>query len=221
MAAITQIDRKTRQNLLRWVAHVGSLLPLALLLWDVYAGQLSADPIREITLRTGKSAIILLTLSLAITPLTWLGFKLLQPLRRIFGLYAFMYVALHLATFVYLDYGLNWGLIQDALFEKWYALVGFAAFLVLLPLALTSFKWTMRRMGKNWKKLHRWVYLAAVLAVLHYILLVKNAYTQPFVFAVVVGVLLVVRWGPFKQRILQWGRSLKRRAVESRSVSTD
>lgn len=211
MASLTRIDRKTKQNLLRYAAHLGALLPLALLLWDFYTGGLSADPIREITLRTGKTAIILLTLSLAVTPLNiWFGWKQLLPLRRVFGLYAFLYVVLHLLTFVWLDYGLDLGLIREALFEKRYALVGFAAFLVLLPLAATSFKWTMRRLGKNWKRLHRWVYLAAILAVLHYFLLVKNAYTQPFIFAVIIGVLLISRWDPIKQWILRRRRGNQR-----------
>lgn len=206
-----KLNRKQKSNLIRLAGHVGSLIPLALLLYDYYFGLFSADFIREITLRTGKAAIILLTLSLAITPLNILfGWKQLFPLRRIFGVYAFMYVALHLTIFVYLDYGLSWPLIQEAIFEKRYALVGFAAFLILLPLALTSTRWSMKKLGKKWTTLHKWVYLAGMLAVLHYILLVKNAYAQPLTFALILVVLLAFRIGPIKQWVIrqrrQWGK---------------
>ena len=191
---------------------MGALIPLALILWDVWAGQVSADPIREVTLRTGKAAIILLVLSLACTPLNIVfGWKQVLPLRRILGLYAFLYVAIHLTIFVWVDYGLNWSLIQEAIFEKQYALVGFAAFLILLALAATSSKWSMRQLGKNWKRLHKWVYLAGILAVLHYILLVKNAYTQPLFFAVVLVLLLLARVGPIKQRLIGWRRGWQKK----------
>lgn len=205
------MTRKTRQNLLRWAGHAGALVPLLLLAWDFYAGQLGADPVREMTLRTGKAALVLLTLSLAVTPLKiWLGWTLLHPLRRILGLYAFFYAALHLLVFVYVDYGLNPRLLREALFEKPYALVGLAAFLILLPLAATSFTWAMRRMGKRWTRLHRWVYLAAGLALLHYFLLVKNTYTQPLLFALILGALLVTRWEPIKRQIVRGRRRLAR-----------
>lgn len=209
-----KLDRKQKAQIIRVTGHIGALIPLALLIYDYYFGLFSADFIREITLRTGKAAIILLILSLAITPLnTLFGWKTLHSLRRIFGVYAFMYVALHLTIFVYLDYGLSWPLIQEAIFEKWYALVGFAAFLILLPLALTSTRWSMKKLGKKWTTLHKWVYLAGILAVLHYFLLVKNAYTQPFVLAVILGVLLTLRIGPIKQWVIRqrrnWGKRRK------------
>ncbi|MBE2221808.1 MAG: sulfoxide reductase heme-binding subunit YedZ [Anaerolineae bacterium] len=211
------LDKKQKNKIIRIAGHVGALIPLALLAYDYYFGLFSPDFIREITLRTGKAAIVLLVLSLAITPLnTLFGWKVLYPLRRIFGVYAFMYVALHLTIFVYLDYGLSWPLIREAIFEKRYALVGFAAFLILLPLAVTSTRWAMKKMGKKWTTLHKWVYLAAILAVLHYILLVKNAYTQPFIFAVILGVLLTLRIGPIKQWVIRqrrnWGKGKKSRA---------
>jgi sulfoxide reductase heme-binding subunit YedZ len=209
-----KLDRKQKTQLIRVTGHIAALIPLALLLYDYYFGLFSADIIREITLRTGKAAIVLLVLSLAITPLnTLFGWKALYPLRRIFGVYAFMYVALHLTIFVYLDYGLSWPLIREAIFEKRYALVGFAAFLILLPLAITSTRWSMKKLGKKWTTLHKWVYLAGILAVLHYILLVKNAYTQPFIFAVILGVLLTLRIGPIKQWVIRqrrnWGKRRK------------
>lgn len=212
--------RKHQTYLLGSAIHVLAWLPLALLLWDSWQDQLSADPIREITLRTGKTALILLTLSLACTPLnTLLGWKQLLPWKRPLGLYAFLYATLHLATFLWLDYGLNLPRIYEALFEKWYALVGLAAFLILFPLALTSTKWAMRRLGKNWKRLHKWVYLAGMLAVAHYLLLAKQTYTQPVLFALIVLLLLLARIPLLKQRLLRGRRASKRQQIGS--ISSD
>lgn len=183
--------KRRRFDFLDVLVHVGSLAPLALVVNDY---QTSINPIQDITSHTGKTAIILLVLSLACSPLNMLfGWKRVSAFRKPLGLYAFMYVALHLLTFVYLDYGLDWGLISNAISEKRYVLVGFSAFLLLLPLALTSTKWAMKRLGKNWKRLHRLVYLAAPLAVLHYLWLVKADYRQPLLFGLIVAVLLVFR----------------------------
>lgn len=211
---MNKIDRKTKQRLLKLAVHVGSLIPLALIIWDFSQGQLGADPIREMTLRTGKTAIILLLLTLAITPLkTWFGWTQLHPARKLLGLYAFLYVSFHLLIFVWLDYGLNLGFIYEALFEKYYAIVGFAAFLILLPLAITSTRWSMRNLGKNWTRLHRWIYLAGILAVVHYLLLVKNAYTSPLFYAGILTVLLLSRVTPIKQAILRLRRDLTKRSI--------
>ena len=205
---MNRLSKKTKQRLLKLATHIGALIPLALLIWDFNQGQFGADPIREVTLRTGKAAITLLVLSLAVTPLKiWFGWNQLHPLRKLLGLYAFLYVSLHLLIFVWLDYGLDLELIREALFEKWYALVGFAAFLILLPLAATSTRWAMRKLGKNWTRLHRWVYLAGILAVLHYFLLVKNAYTSPFLYGAILFLLLLTRVKPIKQAIIRLRRA--------------
>lgn len=196
---------KNTARLLKVITHLGALLPLALLVWDYYTDRLGADPIREITLRTGLPALVLLILSLACTPLNiWLGWKQLLPLRRPLGLYAFLYVCLHLLTFVVIDYGLEPQLIGEAIFEKRYALAGFSAFLLLLPLALTSNQWSMRKLGKNWKKLHRLVYPAGLLAIVHFFWLVKHTYVRPTLFGLVLLLLLLTRLTPIKQRILRW-----------------
>lgn len=187
-------------HVLKAITHIGALLPLVLLLWDFWWGYLSADPIREAILRTGKPALILLLLSLACTPLnTLFGWRQLLPLRKPLGLYAFFYVCLHLSIFIFLDYGLNWTLLREDLFEKRFALAGLASFLILLPLAATSSRWAMRKLGKNWKRLHRFVYLAAILAVVHYLWLVKADYAQPILFAVILALLLLLRLKPIRQ----------------------
>ncbi|MCL4297097.1 MAG: sulfoxide reductase heme-binding subunit YedZ [Anaerolineae bacterium] len=183
-----------RKNWLRLLTHVGALTPLAWLLWDYWFDNLTVNPIQDITFRTGKPALILLVLSLACTPVnTLFGFKQVLPLRKPLGLYAFMYVSLHFLTFVGLDYGFDWSLLYEAIFEKRYALVGFAAFLILLPLALTSTQGWMRRLGKNWKRLHRWVYLAGLLAVVHYVWLVKSDIREPLLYGAAVVLLLCLR----------------------------
>ena len=115
---------------------------------------------------------------------------------------------LHLLIFLWLDYLLDPALIRDALFEKRYALAGFSAFLLLVPLAATSTRWAMRTLGRNWKRLHRLVYVAALLAVVHYIWLVKSVYTQPALFALLLALLLLSRLPWVRRRASGWRRRL-------------
>jgi sulfoxide reductase heme-binding subunit YedZ len=174
--------------------HFVSLIPLAWLIWDYFNNNLTANPIQAVTFRTGDAAIRLLVASLACTPInTIFGFNEALKVRRPLGLYAFMYAALHFFVFVGLDYGLDWALIYEAIFEKRYALVGLAAFLILLPLAATSTRWWMQKLGKNWKRLHRLVYVAAILAVIHYIWLVKSDIRTPLIYGAIVAASLLVR----------------------------
>ena len=185
----------------RITVHIGALIPLAVLIWSYSRGQLTADPIRAIILRTGKTALILLVLSLTCTPVNSLfGFKPALKVRRALGLYAFLYAAIHLSVFVGLDYGFDPALLQDALLEKRYALVGFAAFLILLPLAITSTRGWMRRLGQTWKKLHQSVYLAALFVIIHFVWLVKADIREPLMYGAVVVALLAFRI----PRVRQW-----------------
>ena len=154
-AARLNLDKRTQIRLLKIITHVAALIPLLIMIWDYFDGGLGPDIIRELTLRTGKSALTLLVLSLAVTPLILLiNWKQLQPLRKLLGLYAFLYVAIHLLIFLWLDYLFDPDLIREAIFQKRYALVGFLAFLILLPLALTSTSWAQRKLGKRWRALH-------------------------------------------------------------------
>ena len=214
-----KLNHKTQTQFLRIAGHVGSLIPALLLLYDWQINNLGADPVREITLRTGKAAIVLLFLSLAVTPLKFLfKWNQLHPLRRIFGLYAFAYVVSHLLTFVWLDYGWSWYFIWQGFLENTYTLVGLAAFLVLLPLAITSSRLAMKKMGKRWTALHKWVYLAGVLAALHYLLIGKEPYTQQIIFAVVLALLLLLRVTAVKQQILRWRHPHKKKPGEPAST---
>jgi sulfoxide reductase heme-binding subunit YedZ len=179
---------------LQMVTHAGALMPLALLIWDYWQDQLTANPIQYITFRTGKAALVLLVLCLSCTPIHALfRFGRVLALRKVLGLYAFTYAGLHFLTFVGLDYGFDLGLLQEAIFKKRYALVGFAAFLTLLPLAITSTRGWMKRLGKSWKRLHRLVYMAALLAVVHFVWLVKSDIREPLAYGSVVMLLLVAR----------------------------
>jgi sulfoxide reductase heme-binding subunit YedZ len=198
------------------LVHVGALLPLALLLWDFSQDQLTVNPIQEITFRTGKYALVLLVLSLACTPVnSVLGFKAALRVRRPLGLYAFMYVGLHFLTFVGLDYGFDLDLLREAVFEKRYALVGFSAFLTLIPLAVTSTKGWMKRLGKRWKRLHRLVYLAALLAVVHFIWLVKSDIREPLLYGAAVMLLLLLRVSAIRRGISRY------RGRRERSIGED
>ena len=189
---------------LQIAAHIAALIPLILLLWDFWQGNLGPDVIREATLRTGKAALVLLIASLACTPVNILfGYKPVLKLRRPLGLYSFMYASIHFAIFIGVDYFFNLELIWEALFEKRFALVGLATGTILLALALTSTLGWQRRLKKNWKRLHRFVYLAGILAVLHFIWLVKQGVWEPYVWAGVVLLLLTLRYAPIKQRVLK------------------
>lgn len=180
--------------LLRLAMHAYALSQVWGVYWDWYGPAFAINPIQDITFRTGKAALIFLVLSLAVTPAqTVLGWRRIQPLRRSLGLYAFFFASLHFLIFAVLDYGLDPALLQEAIFEKPYALVGFAAFMILLPLALTSTKKAMRRLGKRWTKLHRLVYLAAGLVILHYLWLVKADWSEPAAYGLAVALLLGLR----------------------------
>tara|TARA_R110002020_G_scaffold48837_9_gene139183 strand:- start:3298 stop:3918 length:621 start_codon:yes stop_codon:yes gene_type:complete len=183
----------------RWVglkalAHALALLPLALLVRGVVLDSLGADPVAEITHATGTWALRLLLLGLALTPLRRLSGQA-WPIRfrRLVGLYAFFYACLHLATWLVLDLGGFWTQVFDDLVKRPYIMLGFAAWLCLLPLAITSTRGWMRRLGRRWGQLHTLVYAAGVLAVAHYIWLVKADLREPLVYAAILGVLLGLR----------------------------
>jgi sulfoxide reductase heme-binding subunit YedZ len=199
--------KRLKMTPLQVLAHAAALIPLVWLIWDFWQGNLGPDIIREATLRTGKAALILLVASLACTPInTVFGYKPILRLRRPFGLYSFMYASIHFAIFIGVDYGFNFSLLQDALFEKRYALVGFATGLILLALAITSTVGWQRRLKKNWKRLHRLAYGAGILAVVHFIWLVKQGVLEPWIWAIGVVFLLFLRVPIIKRQILRFSR---------------
>ena len=186
----------------RWfplLVHIACLLPIPILVYDGLTGNLTADPIRGSILRTGKIALELLILSLACTPLNNIfGFKPALRVRRALGDYAFLYVCLHFAVFVSLDFGFDFQLIYNELILP-YALVGFLAGILLIPLAITSFSPWPKRLGKNWKRLHNLVYLIDLLAAFHFILVVKQGVIEPYLWMMLIVFLLVLRLPPIRR----------------------
>ncbi|UCG86042.1 MAG: sulfoxide reductase heme-binding subunit YedZ [Gemmatimonadota bacterium] len=190
-----------RARLTAWVIRptvfVASLTPFALLLWDVFTGNLSANPIEDITHRTGRWGLTLLLATLSITPLVRVtGWSQLMKLRRPLGLFAFFYLACHFGVYIALDQLLSVSDILEDIASRPYVTVGFASFVLLIPLAVTSTKGMVRRLGgKRWARLHRLVYLAAAGGVLHYLWLVKIDKRDPMIYAGVLVVLLLLRLG--------------------------
>ena len=183
---------------LRVAVFLLALLPLAAMLRDILTGNLGVNPVENLLHRNGDWALRLLLVTLAISPLRRLtGAGWLIRLRRMLGLYAFFYACLHFAVFVVFEHGLDpLSLIEDIV-ERPFILAGFVALVLLVPLAVTSTNAMMRRLGGRWKKLHRLVYPIAVLAVLHFFMLIKSEdYREPLIYALVLGVLLAarVRW---------------------------
>jgi methionine sulfoxide reductase heme-binding subunit len=196
-----------RFSRLQILAHLGALLPLAWLSWDYFQGNLSVNPIQDITLRTGKAALVLLVLSLACTPAnTYFGWRQALSIRRALGLYAFGYAFTHFLIFIGLDYGFDWALLRLEIVEKPYVWVGSAALSILFILAITSTNGWKKRLGKSWKRLHRLVYPAAVLVIVHFawvkkgdILALQGDIVQPLLFGLLVVTLLVARTAPVKK----------------------
>lgn len=174
--------------------HIAAWIPLALLVFNWFTNNLTFNPIQALELRTGKYALVLLILALACTPLnTVFGFRQAIKVRRALGLYAFMYASIHFLIFIGLDYQFDLILLQEAIFEKRYAFVGFAAGLILLALAVTSTRGWMKRLGRTWTRLHKLVYLAGILVIVHYVWLVKSDIRIPLLYGALVLTLLILR----------------------------
>ena len=169
------------------------LLPLAASLWQALSGQ-AVNPVETLTRDSGSWALNLLLAGLAITPLRRLGAPgWLLRLRRMLGLYAFFYASVHLLIYLWLDQLFDWAAIVHDIIKRPFITVGMAAFALLLPLAITSTDGWLRRLKRRWGQLHRLVYPLALLAVLHYLWLVKRDLTEPLLYAAVLAVLLGMR----------------------------
>jgi len=194
-------NRPTTDRWLRWVAKpclfLACLIPFGLLVHGTLEGDLGANPLERVTHVTGEWGLRLLLLTLAVTPLRRLtGWAWPLRLRRMLGLFAFFYASLHFLTWVWLDQELSWGKIVADIAERPFVTVGFTAWLLMLPLAITSNRAMMRRLGRNWQRLHRLVYLCGLLGVLHYIWLVKADLLEPLIYAALLALLLAARWRP-------------------------
>lgn len=183
-----------------------SLIPFAGLVWMGLQGGLGANPVETITHQTGEWGLRFLLITLAVTPLRrLLGWNWLQRFRRMLGLFAFFYVCLHFATYLVFDHFFNLQTILEDVFERPYITLGFSAFLLLIPLAVTSTNAMMKRLGRNWQRLHRLVYLIGILAVLHFLWLVKADYLEPMMYAGLLALLLGYRlWFYYHRAGFRW-----------------
>ena len=210
---MNKLTRKQKGNLLRYAAHALALIPLLLLYYDYYTYNLGVDEIDTVTRRTGIWGMFFLWASLSITPLKLLfGWHILHPIRRPWGLYSFIFITIHLFTLIGWDYGFQWGALWSEIGTSRYILVGNVAYLIMLVLTVTSYKWAMKRLGKNWVKLHKWVYVAGILAAIHFfwVWASKNVYTEPIIYGAILTILLLFRYKPIKTKLQQWQRDRKR-----------
>jgi len=183
----------------RPAVYVIGLAPAALTLYWALTDQLGADPVKTLERTLGLWGLRFLVIGLAITPLRRLGGPNLVLYRRAVGLLAFFYAVFHVTTYVWLDQDLDMSAIWQDILKRPYITVGLLAFLVLVPLAASSNTTMIRRMGAQaWQKLHRWVYLAAAAAALHFIMLVKVWPAEPLIYASLTAALLLWRvWDNF------------------------
>ncbi len=183
------------RRVLKPVTWIACLAPFGLIAFDGLTGGLSANPIEDITHRTGTTGLITLLVALGVTPVTrWTRIGALIGMRRLLGLFAYFYAVLHFLTYLVLDQFFGWSFIIEDIVERPYITVGFAALVLLTPLAVTSTKgWIKRLGGKRWNALHKTVYVSTAFGVLHYLWLVKADTTKPILFAGILVVLLVTR----------------------------
>ena len=182
------------QKFAKPVLFVLCLLPLAILIVNAVGNRLGANPIEAITHFTGLWALRFLLITLAITPLRRLtGINQLIRYRRMLGLFAFFYVCLHFLTYVVLDHFFDWQAIGQDIIKRPYITVGFLAFVLLIPLAVTSTNNMVRRLGSKWRRLHRLIYLIGLLAILHFLWLVKADLLEPGIYGLILLGLLILR----------------------------
>tara|TARA_B110000495_G_scaffold1971_1_gene1527 strand:- start:460 stop:1044 length:585 start_codon:yes stop_codon:yes gene_type:complete len=187
---LTQIN----QIYLKVVIFTLSLVPLFYIIYQILTNQLGPEPIKDITHHTGKWTLYFIVITLAMTPLKkitklniWINY------RRMFGLFIFFYASVHLMTYVGLDYRFDLESIGDDIIKKKYIFIGFSAWLLLIPLAVTSNKRMMKILKDKWKKLHRLIYLISLFGGIHYLWLVKRDLTEPLIFLTVILILLAFR----------------------------
>lgn len=207
---------------LRIGIHVIGLFPLIEIIYKFFMNQMTANPIQFIEQFFGRAALNLLVLTLAVTPvITISGWIQLSKHRRTLGLYAFFFFLLHFFTFAVLDYGFELDQILLLIIQKPFILIGALAGLLLSVLAATSFDYWMKRLGKNWSRLHKLVYMVGLLTVLHYALAVKGSLStlsgnivKPLIMGLLVIILLILRITPIKFAII----ALRKRIIDKKLI---
>ena len=199
--------RAPRPSAVQWVkaiVFVAALLPLARLVAGFFLERLGANPIELITRSTGTWTLVFLLITLGVTPLRRIsGWNWLLRLRRMLGLFAFFYACLHFTTYIWLDQFFDWTAIGKDLLKRRFIWIGFSAFVLLIPLAVTSNNAAIRWMGSRaWQRLHKLIYAIAICGVIHYWWLVKKDVTQPQIYAAVLAALLGYRiWKSVEGRL--------------------
>lgn len=183
-----------RINNLGSITVAACLIPLLWLFIDIVFDNLGSNPIQALHIRLGDWSLRFLCLTLLITPIQtiakWRG---MATYRQIFGLYSFFYASLHLLAYLLVDHALMWRMVAIDIIESPYIWFGVLAYLIIFSLAITSSKWAKKRMGKAWKKLHRFIYIAAVAAVIHYFWQLKGNLAEPLFYSMIVFLLLGFR----------------------------
>jgi len=186
----------TLRRLPNWAVYLLGAAPFVWLVWAAATNALGPDPVRAVENRLGLWGLQFLLATLAISPLRRLGVNAVK-LRRPLGLIAFSYISLHFASWIGLDMALNWTQIATALWKRPYIVIGFAAFLAMIPLAVTSTNGWIKRLGpQGWQRLHRLTYAVGAAGAVHYLLLVKVWSAQPLIHAGVMVALLAIRLIP-------------------------
>ncbi len=181
---------------LKPVVFLLGLIPFIYVIGIAAAGRLGVNPIETITLFTGRWTLRFLLITLSVTPLRrLLGWNAVIQLRRMLGLFTFFYASLHLSTYIVLDQFFDWATILEDVTKRPFIIAGMSAFLLMLPLAITSTRGWIRRLGRRWSQLHTLIYPAAMLAVVHFIWKVKSDLRSPTRYAIVLAVLLAFRLG--------------------------
>ena len=171
-----------------------SLLPILIIFYQIIFNQLGPEPVKEITHVTGNWTLRFIIITLAMTPLqkfTKLNFWI--SYRRMFGLFVFFYASAHMMTYVGIDYRFDWSSISDDIIKKKFIFAGFLAWLLLVPLALTSSKRMIRLLRDKWKKIHKLIYVISLLGVIHYLWLVKIVTVEPLIYLIIIVILLMLR----------------------------
>ena len=188
------LSRMLRTSFAKPVLFILCLVPISALVWRAFYGDLGANPIETITRDVGDWTLRFLLITIAISPFRqWFGWTVILRFRRMLGLYVFFYAFCHFLIWFVADHSFDFSEMLEDIIKRPYITFGFSAFLLLVPLAVTSNQSMVRRLGKRWKQLHRLTYAIVMLGVLHYLWQVKADYLEPGIYAVIAGVLLLQR----------------------------
>ena len=171
-----------------------SIVPFIVIIYKIFYNKLGPEPVKEITHFTGEWTLIFICITLSMSPLKrFTNFTFWVKIRRMLGLFVFFYATLHLLTYVVIDYRLDWSQIIDDVVKKKFIFIGFAAWLLLIPLVLTSSQKMIVTLKHNWKKLHKLIYIIAIFGSLHFIWLSKTIYFKPLIYLIIIIFLLILR----------------------------